>query len=132
MAKTEKGGDGGARKGDVRVGEVSGKEAQAIFDQLDRLHDGKEAKNAEYMADINTVYENGCNKLGLRKKVLMHEFKLHRAEIKRKEREAAFDGNEKEELDNLRDALGAFADTALGAAAVSKSEGDAAAAPGVH
>ena len=92
------------------------KVAAPFIDRLDRLHDGKEAKAGEFMADIKTVYDDMAGKLGIKRSSCRTVYQDHRREKKRQAREAEMEAQERDDLDRLRDAVG-LAGTPLGDAA---------------
>lgn len=101
---------------------VNRKEAKALFDRLDAVHAEKASKNGEFMAQIKDLYEEGKNTLGLKGKIIRMIYAEHRFEMKKLEFEKAAEAIEIDQADKLRLALGSYASSPLGAAAVYRRE----------
>lgn len=110
---------------------VDRKEAKAVFDRLDRLRSDFESARGEYMADCKSVYESGADTLGIPRKILRKVYGEHVYEQKKQAAEKDLEASEVDAADKLRLALGSYASSPLGKAAVEKAErAEAAAAMG--
>ena len=97
-------------------------ECKAFFDRLDNLHDEKETKNAEFMSDIKELYGEASDGLGITKKAIRHVYAQHRQTLKRLAKEKEMEADDQDQVDKLRLALGSYASTPLGKAAVEDAE----------
>lgn len=120
-------GGGGKGRGRKKRGEgeepkarpnFNGDEARAIFERFTNLGNDFDSAAGEYRSDVKALYEEAVGTLGGTRRIWGLEFKRVRAEQKRLKRENELEKDEKEMLDNIRDALGDFAETPLGAAAL--------------
>lgn len=122
MARTLKpGADGGEQKEKSRAN-FDKDAAVAFYQRYANLSASFDSHAGEYRSDVKELYNEGANDLGLSRRIMGMEFKRIRAEQKRLKRENELEPEEKEGLENLRDALGEFADTPLGRAATGEDE----------
>lgn len=91
----------------------------AFFKRLDNLHDAFEAHAGEFKSDCKELYAEAAEALGSSRKVFKHAYNTHRSRVKLAKKEAEFEESERHDLDLIRAALGDFADTPLGNAALS-------------
>ena len=101
---------------------VDRKEAKAYFDRLDRVHAEMEEENGRFRADIKDIYAEAGDKLGIRKTIVSEIYREHRYEMKKQARENARDGLDADQADKLRLALGSYAGSPLGKAAIERAE----------
>lgn len=101
--------------------------AAGFAKRYNNLLDDKESRDGEIMASVKDLIEEGAQKLGCPRKVLRIALKEQRAEMKREAREKEMEPDTLDALDKLRDALGLFSDTPLGAAAVAAAGSEASA-----
>lgn len=85
-----------------------------FYERLDRLHNDFESTAGEFRSDVKEVLNEAADELGISRKVLGHDYRARRAEMKRKKKEEGFEAPEKESLERIRAALGDLADTPLG------------------
>lgn len=78
----------------------------SFIKRLEKLHDEKESKNAEFMADIGNVYEDMADKLGVPRKLCREFFSENRAAQKRAAKRAEMVESEVETLEMLEAAFG--------------------------
>ncbi len=88
-------------------------------DSLDEVHTEMEAAMGAFRSRIKGLYADAADKLGVPKKLIMLDYKLRRAAEKHAAKEKDLETIEKERLAALRAALGPYADSPLGAAALS-------------
>lgn len=78
----------------------------AFIKRLERLHDEKESKNAEFLADIGNVYQDMSDKLGVPRKICRDFFSMNRADQKRAAKRAEMVESEVDTLEMLEAAFG--------------------------
>lgn len=98
--------------------QVRAKDVEAFFTRLNNLHDDFESKAGEFRADAKALYAEAAESLGVTRKVFKHAYQVHRSKKKLEAREAEFEDSERQNLELIRAALGEFADTDLGRAAL--------------
>jgi hypothetical protein len=101
---------------------ITKKVAKEFSDRFNNIQREKADEAEKFKADIDVLIQDAADSMGCSKAVVRQGFREQWAELKREEREKAMDPERLQSLDKLRDALGLFADSPLGAAAVAKAE----------
>jgi hypothetical protein len=110
------------------VVKVNRRELKAVVELIDGLYETMESHRGADMERIKTAYDKHADALGIRKKNLRKAVKKHRDAKKEQAAYKEMEPNERDELDALILALGSYASSPLGKAAVERSERQAAAA----
>ena len=108
-----------ATKPDATPNTIDKKATEDFFRRLDNLHDDFESASGEFRADVKALYNEAADTLGVKKGMFRHAFQTYRSAKKRAEKEAGLEQGERDELDLIRSALGDYATTPLGKAALS-------------
>jgi hypothetical protein len=126
MAETLGGGKGRGRKkkgeGEAETPKekpnFDSNEARQFFERFTNLSNDFDTKAGEFRSDVKELYEEAATELGTSRKIIGLEFRRVRQKQKALKRERELEADEKDQLEVLRDALGDFAETPLGAAAL--------------
>lgn len=97
---------------------IDSEKANMYADSIHKLLDEMETMRGETMAEIKDIYESAKDNAGIPKKLFRMSIAEERAKRKRDAREADLEESERNELDQLRHALGMLEDTPLGQAAM--------------
>lgn len=114
----------GSGIGDNSNLKVDRKALKGYIERLDNVHEEKRSTNAGFMSDIKELYQEAANALGVPRKLVRELYAEHEYERKKQEHDKEREAGESMQMDKLRLALGSYANSPLGKAAVERAERD--------